>query len=76
MDAKEWESVTAADCHNRAQRVGHRYERRRNDCIADAIVEQRRASDADIQRCRSTPGIEKSHRLLNCLNQAMLRGGQ
>lgn len=74
MDTTEWQFETYQDCINRSNREGHRYHRRVNDCVADAIVEQRRVSDAAVQACRSQPGIEKNHRLLNCLAAAMRAG--
>lgn len=74
MDATEWQFEIYEDCINRSKREGHRYHRHVNDCMADAIVEQRRVSDTAVQACRSQPGIEKSHRLLNCLSAAMRAG--
>lgn len=71
MPDKEWRSATARDCQARSRRPGHRYAGQENQCIADAIIEQRRVPDAAVSACRSQPGIEKSHRLLNCLGKAM-----
>lgn len=73
MAVAEWRDVTAQDCFNRAGRTGHPYARRQNDCIADAIIASQRVAPDDVAACRARPGIEKNHRLLNCLDQALRR---
>ena len=75
MPDKEWYDATARHCDFRARSPGHRYAGERNDCIADAIVENRRVPDAVVAECRARPGIEKNHRLLNCLVDS-LRGNK
>lgn len=75
MPDKEWYDATARHCEFRARSPGHRYTGKRNDCIADAIVESRRVPDAAVATCRARPGIEKNHRLLNCLVDS-LRGNK
>ena len=67
MSDDEWYRETSRDCEARSRRPGHRYAGQHNPCIVDAIIEQRRVPDAVVRECRSQPGIEKSHRLLNCL---------
>jgi len=72
MPDDEWRSETERDCEARSRRATHRYTGQRNQCIVDAIIEQRRVPDAVVNTCRSQPGIQKnhrlqSHRLLNCL---------
>lgn len=67
MPDKEWYDATARHCEFRARSPGHRYAGKRNDCIADALVESRRLPDAVVAECRARSGIEKNHRLMNCL---------
>lgn len=75
MSGKEWQSATARDCEARSRRAGHRYAGQRDQCIVDAIVEQRRVPDAVVNACRSQPGIGQNHRLLNCLGKALGQQG-
>jgi hypothetical protein len=75
MPNNEWYDATARHCDFRARSPGNRYSGKRNDCIADAIVESRRIPDAVVAQCRARPGIEKNHRLLNCLSDS-LRGNK
>lgn len=72
MPDDEWRSETERDCEARSRRPTHRYTGQKNQCIVDAIIEQRRVPDALVNTCRSQPGIQKNyhlqnHRLLNCL---------
>jgi hypothetical protein len=76
MTAQEWSQTATNDCHNRSLRSGHRYEGRRNECFIDAVVEQQRASDADIARCRSARGGDRPSVLTNCLGRALRQGAQ
>lgn len=74
MPAQEWHDAATRDCDHRARRAGHRYERRRNECIADAIIEQQRVPELVVQDCRGRAGSDRNsgHRLLNCLVESML----